>query len=249
MRQGIQHLHKACMFRRGQCLWRDSCLTTRSISSVVTPGQTAACALSSTSRASLHAARRPSISCALLTGTVRSQQIPQLLLQGPASRAAKAKRNLGMQRVFHLCAAVCSQARWSGSLSPHSQGAGCLQGPATHAAQPGRTSKQHCSGKQEQAHTGRRGAMGVGRKGPVHLNSGMIVLRALPRCVQNSQDSGPGLCARLCSGQACCTRKHTGCLAGLQDGNRLCAAQQGQAAQPGRRACCRQKRGQARCES
>lgn len=124
----------------------------------------------------------------------------------------------------YLCAAVCSRARWSGSLSPHSQGAGCLQGPVTHAAQPSCTSKQHCSGKNEQALTGRRGAMGVGRKGPVHLNSGMVVLRALPRCVQKSQDSGPGLCARLCSGQACCTRKYTGCLAGLQDGNRpLCS--------------------------
>ena len=46
--------------------------------------------------------------------------------------------------------------------------------------------------------------MGVGRSGPVHLKSGRVVLRALPRDVQNNQESGPSLCARLCSAQACC---------------------------------------------
>ncbi len=50
---------------------RGAARTTRSISSVVTPGRTAACALSSTSRASVHAARRPLISAAVLMGTAR----------------------------------------------------------------------------------------------------------------------------------------------------------------------------------
>jgi len=55
--------------------------------------------------------------------------------------------------------------------------------------------------------TGRRGEMGAGRSGPVHRNSGIAMLRAWPRFVQNSQLPGPGLCARLCSGQACCAAR------------------------------------------
>jgi len=55
--------------------------------------------------------------------------------------------------------------------------------------------------------TGRRGEMGAGRSGPVHRNSGMVMLRAWPRFVQNSQLPGPGLCARFSSGQACCNAR------------------------------------------
>lgn len=65
--------------------------------------------------------------------------------------------------------------------------------------------------------TGRRGEIGAGRSGPDQQKSGIVMLRAWPRLVQNSQLSGPGLCARLCSGQARCalsgTELRRGCIA------------------------------------
>ena len=156
------------------------------------------------------------------------------------SKAGQTELNSATQHTSYPCAAACSRARRSGSLSPRSPGAECPQGPAMHTSQPSCTCKRHHRPACDSAYR------------PVRRN-GCWSQGACPPEVRHGRAAGPSaLCAEqprlqprlvralvlrpgLLQAQAHTSSRH-GCRTSVGPASRAnCASQQGQAARPAER--------------